>query len=477
MNILLNDERYRLDIFELSRIFLPGNYINFTSDIDIKDDNLIVDIDKNIRIDFKPIKGENKSKVFEYKDIKDLEYREVKQMVKKYIVEIYEDYFNKKAPWGILTGIRPVKIVNDMIDDNKSYREIDEILKNRYKLTENKRKLITDIGFLQRDIMFPIDYNLFNLYINIPFCPSRCEYCSFPTVVLREGKDYRNSYVEMVIRELKGLAKGLKGRKLNTIYFGGGTPTTLRLTDLEKIINTIYDLFRTDFKEFTMEAGREDTIDYRMLKGLKDLGVTRISLNPQTMKDDTLKLIGRCQDNNSLIKKYHMARDIDFDSINMDIILGLPQENLLDVENTLRKIERLSPDNLTVHTLAVKRGSKLLDKNIDLSKEDNLISKMVDFTYEFTKSQGYEAYYLYRQKQMLGNFENIGYAKNNKYCIYNMAIMEETQSVIGVGMTSNSKVLYKDGSMAQFRNYKNLKDYYENIDKMIEDKNKILMKG
>lgn len=477
MNILLNDERYRLDIFELSRIFLPGNYINFTSDIDIKDDNLIVDIDKNIRIDFKPIKGENKSKVFEYKDIKDLEYREVKQMVKKYIVEIYEDYFNKKAPWGILTGIRPVKIVNDMIDDNKSYREIDEILKNRYKLTENKRKLITDIGFLQRDIMFPIDYNLFNLYINIPFCPSRCEYCSFPTVVLREGKDYRNSYVEMVIRELKGLAKGLKGRKLNTIYFGGGTPTTLRLTDLEKIINTIYDLFGTDFKEFTMEAGREDTIDYRMLKGLKDLGVTRISLNPQTMKDDTLKLIGRCQDNNSLIKKYHMARDIDFDSINMDIILGLPQENLLDVENTLRKIERLSPENLTVHTLAVKRGSKLLDKNIDLSKEDNLISKMVDFTYEFTKSQGYEAYYLYRQKQMLGNFENIGYAKNNKYCIYNMAIMEETQSVIGVGMTSNSKVLYKDGSMAQFRNYKNLKDYYENIDKMIEDKNKILMKG
>lgn len=477
MNILLNDERYRLDIFELSRIFLPGNYINFTSDIDIKDDNLIVDIDKNIRIDFKPIKGENKSKVFEYKDIKDLEYREVKQMVKKYIVEIYEDYFNKKAPWGILTGIRPVKIVNDMIDDNKSYREIDEILENRYKLTENKRKLITDIGFLQRDIMFPIDYNLFNLYINIPFCPSRCEYCSFPTVVLREGKDYRNSYVEMVIRELKGLAKGLKGRKLNTIYFGGGTPTTLRLTDLEKIINTIYDLFGTDFKEFTMEAGREDTIDYRMLKGLKDLGVTRISLNPQTMKDDTLKLIGRCQDNNSFIKKYHMARDIDFDSINMDIILGLPQENLLDVENTLRKIERLSPDNLTVHTLAVKRGSKLLDKNIDLSKEDNLISKMVDFTYEFTKSQGYEAYYLYRQKQMLGNFENIGYAKNNKYCIYNMAIMEETQSVIGVGMTSNSKVLYKDGSMAQFRNYKNLKDYYENIDNMIEDKNKILMKG
>lgn len=477
MNILLNNEKYRLDIFELSRIFLPSNYINFTSNINDKDDNLIVDIDRDIRIEFIPLKGDKKIKVFEYEDIDNLEYREVKQMVKRYVLELYQNYYNKKAPWGILTGIRPVKIVNDMIDDNKSYSEIDEILRDRYKLSENKRKLILDIGFLQKDIMFPIDYDKFNLYINIPFCPTRCEYCSFPTVVLREGKDYRNSYVEMVIRELKGIASSLKNKKLNTIYFGGGTPTTLRLTDLEKIIKTIYDLFGTDFKEFTMEAGREDTIDYKMLKGLKDLGVTRISLNPQTMKDETLKLIGRCQDNNALIKKYHMARDIGFDSINMDIILGLPRENLFDVQNTLEKINKLSPDNLTVHTLAVKRGSKFLDKNIDLSRENTLISDMVDFTYEFTKKYNYEAYYLYRQKQMLGNFENIGYAKDKKYCIYNMAIMEETQSIIGVGMTSNSKILYKDGSMAQFRNYKNLKDYYENIDSLIEEKNKIIMKG
>lgn len=477
MNIINNDQRYRLDLFELTRIFIKGENISFSPDIIKEKDNLIINIDDDIDIKFLP---KNKEKIeikIKEEDIKDLDYRQTKQLVKRNIVEIYEKYFNKKAPWGILTGIRPVKIVNDMMEKNYSQDDIKKVLKNEYKIKEEKIDLITDIGKLQTKLMFPKNYDLFNLYINIPFCPSRCTYCSFPTVVLRDGKDYRDSYVNMLIKELDGIYESLKDKKLNTIYFGGGTPTTLRLKDMEKIVDKIYELFGKDIKEFTVEAGREDTLNYKMLQGLKELGVSRISLNPQTMKDDTLKLIGRCQDNNSLVKKFHMARDIGFESINMDIILGLPNESLEDVKNTLEKINRLKPDNLTVHTLAVKKGSKLLDRHIDLSKENNLVKDMVEYTAKFTFKNSYKPYYLYRQKQILGNYENIGYAKDGKYCIYNMAIMEETQSIVGIGMTSNTKILYKDGSMGQFRNYKNLKDYYEKFDEMMKEKNHILMKG
>jgi len=264
----------------------------------------------------------------------------------------------------------------------------------------------------------------------------------------------------------------MAGKKINTVYIGGGTPTAVSRKQLESVIESVQTGFNGEIKEFTVEAGRPDTIDRDMLKMLKDKGVTRISINPQTMNGDTLKLIGRNHSPKSIIRAYNLAKSVGFDIINMDIILGLPGETPEDLQYTLERIEELDPENLTIHILSLKRGSKLYNAGYKhIGKVNAEIEEMLDLTKEFTYKMNLLPYYLYRQKQILGNLENVGYAKRGMECVYNIAMMEEKETVIGLGLGSVSKIFYpKENRIQRVPNFKGLDDYIRRVDELIARK-------
>ena len=320
-----------------------------------------------------------------------------------------------------------------------------------------------------------MDKNTVSLYVSIPFCPTRCYYCSFLANSLSKYSDLKPLYVEKLLEEVKGVAKLLRetGKEVETLYIGGGTPTTLTPEEMDKLITGLYEEFDlSNIKEFTVEAGRPDTINREILEVLKKHNVTRISINPQTMNDETLEKVGRKHTVNDIIECFQLARELGFDNINMDIILGLIDEDLEMVENTLKQIEKLSPESLTVHTLAVKRTSKLKE-HIDeyqLTQFDEM-SKMIDLSMKYAKKMGLNPYYMYRQKHMLGNLENIGYAKEGYECIYNIQMMEERQSNIALGAGSITKFVYIDENrIERVENVKNLEQYIDRVDEMINRK-------
>jgi len=268
----------------------------------------------------------------------------------------------------------------------------------------------------------------------------------------------------------------MKDRKLDSVYIGGGTPTSIPIRELERIIQTVYQEFGEHIKEFTVEAGRPDTIDKEVLQMLKDNNINRISINPQTMNDKTLKIIGRNHSSQDIIKAYNMAKDIGIPTINMDLIIGLPGEGIEEIGHTLNLLGKLDPENLTVHTLAVKRGSKY-SENIDKfdRKDIDIIQNMIDETKLFAEKMHLNPYYLYRQKHMLGNFENIGYAKEGYECIYNISMMEEKETIIGAGMGSSSKIYYmRENRIGRIPNFKDLKEYINRIDELLEKKKNCL---
>ena len=393
--------------------------------------------------------------------------------VKKSLFIALKRVTKKNLPWGVLTGIRPVKIVRSLLETNITYNEIREILTKEYMLNEEKANLIIDIAIKQKDYIYPLDRDRYSLYIGIPFCPTRCSYCSFAAFPIGKYQSYIDEYIEKLIYEIKTTSQLFKDKKLNTIYIGGGTPTSIPVKSLEKIINTVYEHYKLDdIKEFTIEAGRPETITKDMLRMIKQYNIDRISINPQTMNDKTLRLIGRNHSSEDIIKAYNMAKGIGFKTINMDLIVGLPGEDIKDMEDTLNQISSLNPENLTIHTLAIKKGSKYGDSG-NKTYLDNVVTaeNMMDLTKDFCKDNDYKPYYLYRQKQILGNLENIGYAKKEHESIYNIAIMEERESIIGLGLGSTSKV-YKPSnhSIKNIFNFKDLKSYLERIDEVIDRK-------
>nr|WP_263331329.1 coproporphyrinogen dehydrogenase HemZ [Paraclostridium sp. AKS73] len=391
---------------------------------------------------------------------------------------MYDTY----VPWGILTGIRPVKIVHSLLDEGLSEFEIRQNLKDNYLIKDEKIDLALDIAKRERVFIYPIDKNKISLYVSIPFCPTRCVYCSFPSNPMKQFGHLRENYVKAIVKEIKGLAKLLKetNKEIETLYIGGGTPTTLEAEQLDDLIKSLFiELDLTKIKEFTVEAGRPDTITREKLEVMKKHNVTRISINPQTMNNGTLVKIGRDHNVDDIVRCFNMARELGFNNINMDIILGLVDENVEMVRNTLERIKELSPESLTVHTLAIKRASTLkenLDK-YELTRYEEMIS-MINLSMEYAKSMGLNPYYMYRQKHMLGNLENIGYAKEGFECIYNIQIMEEKQSNLAVGAGAISKYVYVDEDrIERTDNVKNVEIYIDRVDEMIERKEKEVYKN
>lgn len=398
----------------------------------------------------------------------------------KYKLSVYEDlcdYTGKTLPWGNLTGIRPTKLSMGMLSEGMQDEGIIARMKETHAVSDEKAQLSLDIARREKQILDSIHYeDGYSIYIGIPFCPTTCLYCSFTSYPIAVWRKRIQEYLQALFKEIDFVAETCGHKILDAVYIGGGTPTTLSAEELDELLQRVRDRF--DFrqvKEFTVEAGRADSITEEKLAVLKKHGVTRISVNPQTMKDETLKYIGRQHTVAQVKDAFHMARETGFDNINMDIILGLPGELESDVQNTIDEIAKLDPDSLTVHSLAIKRASKLSQWI-----EENGIATLrnTDDTMEIARKGAYalgmKPYYLYRQKNMSGNFENVGYAREGKYGIYNILIMEEVQTIVALGAGSISKRVYPDGRIERCENVKDVALYIEKINEMIDRKRKLL---
>lgn len=409
--------------------------------------------------------------------VDDTDRRGMKNLLKQNLYQLLSAYTKKTLPWGTLTGVRPVKIPLTMLRQGKDESAVAAYMEKTYGTSKEKIDLSIQIANRELRLLNRLDYeNGYSLYIGIPFCPSTCLYCSFTSYPLSVWENRIDLYLDTLLKEIEYTAALFAGRTLNSIYIGGGTPTTLLPRQLDRLLTAIERNFdRSSVLEFSVEAGRPDSIDKEKLEMLRAHGISRISINPQTMKQETLDLIGRKHTVEQTIESFHLARSLGFDNINMDLIMGLPQETLDDVIHTMEMIRPLDPDSITVHSLALKRAARL-----QMYKEDYADLKIIntqqhlDTAASACAQMGMRPYYLYRQKNMAGNFENTGYAKEGRAGIYNILIMEEVQTIAALGAGSISKRVYPDGSVKRCENVKDVASFIERIDEMIERKKHLL---
>lgn len=411
------------------------------------------------------------------------ERAEYKNQVKILLYKGLQQITKKELPWGTMTGVRPTKQALARLVEGKNREEVLAYFKDRYLCSEEKASISYEIARRELTILEEIDYkNGYSIYIGIPFCPTRCLYCSFTAYSVSAYKDYVDSYLDALCKEIdyaKDCFAGLENKKLTTIYVGGGTPTALNEEQLERLLIKIRDTFDlSNVKEYTVEAGRPDSITYEKLRLLKQYGVGRISINPQTMNQKTLDIIGRRHSVEAIVETFEWARELGHDNINMDLIIGLPGEDTAEVEHTIAQLRELKPDSLTVHTLAIKRAAYLnmyKDKYQDLTFGD--ASTMLQLTKEYAAEEGLVPYYLYRQKNMSDNLENVGYATAGKECIYNILIMEEKQTIVALGAGASSKFVFEEqGRIERVENVKDVKEYVTRIDEMIHRKRNFIKK-
>lgn len=384
-------------------------------------------------------------------------------------------------PWGILTGIRPAKIAVKALREGKSPKAVVEYFVKECGTNLSKANLALEVALTEAPIIDKMYPDGVSLYIGIPFCPSRCLYCSFVTNGTERARRLMPEYTEALKKEIRYVSEIVKlnGDRIETVYIGGGTPTTLTPELLEDMLKCIYEYNDLScVKEFTVEAGRPDTITEEKLRILKDYGVGRISINPQTMNDETLKVIGRKHSVADIIEAFYLARRCGFDDINMDLIAGLPGEDFEMFRHSLEEVEKLSPEDTTVHTLSIKRSS-ILNEYRDSYRmtEGEEVSRMVDHAREYMKSLGKIPYYMYRQKNQLGNLENVAYCKKGHESLYNIYIMEELQTIISMGAGGVTKTVDRETDrIERIFNVKEAKDYIERLDEMLERKSVLIRK-
>lgn len=400
--------------------------------------------------------------------------KEARNVFKRMMYDMLKKLTGRELPWGTLTGVRPTKIVYTLLEDGKNDREIKDYLKKEYYVSEKKGDLAIKVASNEKRLLEKLDYNNgYSLYAGIPFCPTTCLYCSFTSYPLAVWKDRVDTYVDAMLKELEFTSSLMKDKKLDTFYMGGGTPTTLEPEQLDRVLSFFEEHFdTTGLKEHTIEAGRPDSITRDKLLIMKKHGVDRISINPQTMNDDTLKLIGRHHTVEQIKEAFTLARECGFDNINMDLIIGLPGETREHIERTMREVALLAPDSLTVHSLAIKRAARLnifWEKYKDYAMVNT--DDIINMTADCAAAMGMEPYYLYRQKNMAGNFENVGYSKPGREGIYNILIMEEKQTIMAVGAGASTKVVFpEENRIERVENVKDVTTYIENIDEMIDRK-------
>ena len=466
IKIKLNDMKYRYDVYQMFNIYFPLDEIKFLDDGDY-----IVNILDN-KVEF--INGDY------YKETAISE--NIKEDIKRLVFSSLKDITEEEYPWGILVGIRPSKIALKYLEEGKTEEEIIEIFKKKHLASEEKAKLCIEIAKTEVSFVNNDSKNI-AIYIGMAFCPTRCFYCSFAANPIMGNKKLVNPYLEALIYEIREMKKYVDERNLNieTVYFGGGTPTAVNNEEFELIMQEAYNAFveGKGIKEFTVECGRPDSITKEKLETMKKFNVTRISINPQTMNDETLKMIGRRHNSKDVIEKFNLARSMGFNDINMDMIIGLPGEGIKEVLHTKEEILKLHPDSLTVHGLSLKRASILyenfiLKKGIQVKKQAEL-ADMYEESRILAKKLGLHPYYMYRQKNMVGNMENLGYSRKGAECIYNIQMIEDKQTIIALGADAVSKVVFLDeGRIERFANIKDVREYCNRIEEMVEGKKKLL---
>lgn len=402
---------------------------------------------------------------------------EVETVLCRLLYDVMRRLTGITPPWGRLTGIRPVKKVNALLDEGLSKDDIFARLKAEYDISDKKFELAFHTAITQKKYFDTLDKRSFSLYVSVPFCPSRCSYCSFVShsIESSSAKKLLPEYVEKLCDEIRQTAQIADeiGLNLDTIYIGGGTPTTLSAEQLVLVMGEIKKSFDiSKIREYTVEAGRSDTITAKKLEVIKENGATRISVNPQTMNDDVLKAIGRRHTAADVVKSFRLAREIGFDNINMDTIAGLPTDTYEGFVHTIDELCGLDPESITVHTLTLKRSSNLFRE--EERCVDSRISDMVDYGQSKLSAEGYLPYYLYRQKNTVENLENVGYAKAGFESLYNIYIMEEAQTIFAVGAAGSTKLVNTNtGKIERLFNYKFPYEYISRYEKMLEKKDDI----
>lgn len=489
MLLYLNDPVYEYEIWTFLKAYYKDEQLQWVKSKEEAEDFAFIVLPESITVEFLD-KGKIKA-VFSYDKgeiskkcpkTDQIERRKIiKKLVKQLIYDGMKSIENRVQPWGILTGIRPTKVVMTLMEKyNSDWTVISEILRNDYRVSDDKIALMIEVAKQETEIISKNQKDEMSVYIGIPFCPSKCLYCSFTSYSIDKYAKRVPIYLQALEKELEFLKDpSVCNKPIRSVYIGGGTPTSLDAEQLEvllKIVTKAIDM--SGVEEFTVEAGRPDTINYDKLVKLKEYGVTRLSINPQTMNQSTLDVIGRKHTVEDVEKVFNLARELKFDNINMDIILGLPKEMPEDVRKTMERIKHLNPDHVTVHTMAIKRASKLAQEkdSYNLLKGED-IEKMLQIVSSTMQEMDLIPYYLYRQKNMLGNFENVGYARKGKACVYNVEIMEERQTILAFGAGATTKWVSDDCSIIErVENVKQVEYYIERIDEMIARK-KIFFDG
>lgn len=478
IDIKIMPQQFEYDVQSMVQAFYPGRMFKINSDLEESYRILKVFYEeKEIKVQL----YSEETKLFEEQiDCDFTNRRDTKNALKKLLYSVMSKDTGMELPWGNLTGIRPAKIPALLLEEGISEPEIRKEMKETYLISDEKLDLAMDIAKRESKLLSFMNYKEgYSLYVGIPFCPTTCLYCSFTSFPIGMYEKKSDDYVDAVIKELTFLGEKLRGRELNTVYIGGGTPTTLNPQQLDKLITAIKENF--DFstvKEFTVEAGRPDSITREKLEALKKHNVSRISINPQTMNQETLDLIGRKHSVEQVKEAFALARECGFDNINMDFIVGLPGESAEMVKHSMEEVMKLEPEAITIHSLAIKRASRL---NIERRSYEDMTMEnstdLMDITGKYAEKMGMRPYYLYRQKNMTGNQENVGYSKSGCEGLYNILMMGDYQDVWAVGAGAVTKLLSKDRLEGKrVDTVKNVDQYIERIDEMIARKEKYFEK-
>ena len=384
-------------------------------------------------------------------------------------------------PWGALAGVRPTKITTKHMLEGGTPKSADKLLKDVYYVTESRRKLAIDCSSSTVAAVKQLEPGDISLYVGIPFCPTRCTYCSFVSRTIGRKTELLEPYLNALTAEIRHAGKLLRdsGRAVRTVYIGGGTPTTLSSTQMAGLLDSIRDSFDLSrCIEFTVEGGRPDTLDAEKLRTIARHGADRMSINPQTMEDAVLRACGRPHKAADVLRAYEQAMDAGFKAINMDLIAGLPQDSVDGFKRSLDAVARLNPANITVHTLALKKGADLFERRESLPSGE-AVTEMVRYAESLLRGKDYKPYYLYRQKYMSGSFENVGWSRDGLDCLYNIYMMEEIHTILSLGGGGMNKVNLPDGSLRRFHNPKFPEQYIEMLPSVLEQKDALfsLMKG
>ncbi len=408
------------------------------------------------------------------------DHEKSRNAVCRFLYRLFSEFTGRTLPWGMLTGIRPTKIVMKWMEETTDVQR--ESLEKRFSETyladAQKAHLCVQVADREKRFLESHPYEEeYSLYIGIPFCPTTCLYCSFASFPVERFGDRIAAYMQALTKEMEFVAQACAQKRLTSIYVGGGTPTALDEDSLQYLMEQIHRLFPVEkTREFTVEAGRPDSVTRKKLQILYDAGVGRISINPQTMHDETLSLIGRNHTVQQVRDAFSLAREVGFSNINMDMITGLPGEDISHVRGTLKEIFEMRPESLTVHSLAIKRAAHL---NMEMEKYQELVkgstNEMLRAVDAACTDMGMLPYYMYRQKNIPGNLENIGYSLPGKECLYNILIMEEKQDIISCGAGASTKYVFpEENRIERTENVKNIDHYINRIDEMIDRKRKYL---